>query len=261
MPSTLSQTLGITTSVPVPSYRGVVLADSPLAYYPLDETSGTVAHDISGNANHGTIAAGVTLGFPGLVPNDVGTAMLVDGSMGHIQLPGAVQIQSPLTYEVWANTANFGAGEGGYILASDPGVRFLIDTSGKVAATIQVAGVWYNPSRVYTTQLSTSYHLVLGVNASNTAYFYVNGAFINSGTATSGVITYTANPLAIGADFFGNWHAVFNGRLQHVAIYGNLLSSTQIQNHYTTGLRMNGTVPSNNPAILPTILSQNPSHQ
>jgi hypothetical protein len=43
-----------------------ILSQGPVAYYPLNETSGTVAHDVSGNGNDGTISARyVTVGIPG----------------------------------------------------------------------------------------------------------------------------------------------------------------------------------------------------
>lgn len=43
-------------------YRGVVLADGPYAYWPLNETGGTVAADLSGNNRNGTYQAGAQLG-------------------------------------------------------------------------------------------------------------------------------------------------------------------------------------------------------
>jgi hypothetical protein len=43
-----------------------ILGQGPVAYYPLNETSGTVAHDASGNGNDGTTNASyVTVGIPG----------------------------------------------------------------------------------------------------------------------------------------------------------------------------------------------------
>jgi len=46
-------------------YASTVLSDSPLAYYKLGETSGTVATDSSGQGKNGTYVNGVSLGAPG----------------------------------------------------------------------------------------------------------------------------------------------------------------------------------------------------
>jgi hypothetical protein len=43
------------------SYPAAVLADSPISYWRLDETSGVVAHDAQ-SRNNGTISGGVILG-------------------------------------------------------------------------------------------------------------------------------------------------------------------------------------------------------
>src|SRR3989442_12331717 len=57
-----------------PSYRASVLADHPVAYWRLDEETGTVMVDASGNGNDGAYAGAVTLGQPGALASDGGTA-------------------------------------------------------------------------------------------------------------------------------------------------------------------------------------------
>ena len=70
--------LGFATTAPV-SYRALVLADRPLAYYRLDETSGTVAHDASGHHFDGAIGTHVKLGRPGVIA-DAPTSMEFSGA-------------------------------------------------------------------------------------------------------------------------------------------------------------------------------------
>ena len=50
---------------PAGYYANAVLADHPLAYYPLNDTSGTAATDSSGNGLNATYVGGVQLGLPG----------------------------------------------------------------------------------------------------------------------------------------------------------------------------------------------------
>src|SRR2546427_13175021 len=64
---------GATPTTP-PSYRASVLADHPVAYWRLDEETGTVMVDASGNGNDGAYAGAVTLGQPGALASDGGTA-------------------------------------------------------------------------------------------------------------------------------------------------------------------------------------------
>jgi hypothetical protein len=60
---------GIDASGP-DSYAKAVLRSGPIAYYRLDETSGLVAHDISGHGNDCNYTSGVTLGVPGIVADN-----------------------------------------------------------------------------------------------------------------------------------------------------------------------------------------------
>ena len=46
-------------------YDTEILADSPVGYWKLNETSGTTAYDSSGNGNNGTLHGGITLNQPG----------------------------------------------------------------------------------------------------------------------------------------------------------------------------------------------------
>ena len=72
---------------PANYYSGTILASGPLAYYRLDDASGTVATDSSGNGLNATYVGGVQLGQAGALPFDSDTAVTLDGSTGYVQLP------------------------------------------------------------------------------------------------------------------------------------------------------------------------------
>lgn len=65
------------------TYRGIALADAPLAYWRLDELLGLAAADASGNAHGGVLSAtGITKGQPSLLAGDpVSRSMLFDGAL------------------------------------------------------------------------------------------------------------------------------------------------------------------------------------
>lgn len=89
------------------SYRSEVMADRPLAYYRLDERSGSIAHDSSGHGFHGTIGSHVGKGKPGLIP-DAPTSMEFYGAdkstaTEDIRIKGNVLFErtKSLTIEAW----------------------------------------------------------------------------------------------------------------------------------------------------------------
>jgi Concanavalin A-like lectin/glucanases superfamily len=95
-------------SPPASSYRAVVLSDHPIAYYPLDETSGTVAHDVSGHHLDGHIGAHVKIGQPGLIP-DGRASMEFSGAnksaaVEDVRIPGDPRFVrgTSVTIEAWA---------------------------------------------------------------------------------------------------------------------------------------------------------------
>src|SRR5262245_22129366 len=63
------------------SYAQAILADTPQAYWRLDESSGTSFADITGNGHTGTLTSAVTLGTPGaLISDPTDTSVLLGSS-------------------------------------------------------------------------------------------------------------------------------------------------------------------------------------
>jgi hypothetical protein len=70
------------------------LNDKPTALYMLnDAVASTMVLDSSGNAYHGTVNGGVTLGVAGGLTGDASTAAKFDGTTGYLTLP----IPNPIT--------------------------------------------------------------------------------------------------------------------------------------------------------------------
>jgi len=83
------------------AYADEVIADAPLAYWRLDETSGTTANDAIGS-NHGTYTGGVTLNQPG-IPSTGRPSVSLNGSSGYVNIPhhASLSITGDLTVEAW----------------------------------------------------------------------------------------------------------------------------------------------------------------
>ena len=74
------------------SYRGAVMADAPLAYWHLDETSGSSAADSSGGAATGAMSGGIALGVAPPFSAPANTAMRFDaGGTMTAQVPGTAK--------------------------------------------------------------------------------------------------------------------------------------------------------------------------
>ncbi|WP_261779654.1 Calx-beta domain-containing protein [Microcystis aeruginosa] len=222
------------------SYLKTVLADIPLAYWRLDETSGTTVYDFSGNGYNGTYFGGVGLGNSAGINS--GTSATFDGVNDYIDTPLSSNRQ-PLTIETWFK-ADVTTGERSIVdsdIAFQSGQSLII---GYQAGTIvppnqgdQTLDIEYhgNPNfynSPFTVQPNTWYHAV-SVFTPGKVELYVNGQFIGSQT-------YTQQPLD-GSNFRIGRHNSndpqwFDGLIDEVAIYDYALTPSQIQNHYQTGL-------------------------
>ncbi|HLO83480.1 MAG TPA: LamG domain-containing protein [Nostocaceae cyanobacterium] len=216
-------------------YASRVLADNPLAYWRLGETSGNIAYDSSGNGNHGTYYGGVTLGVSGgIIDNN--TAANFDGVNDYIQTPLNSNLRN-LTIETWFKS-DVNTGEHS-IVDSDIAFRFgqsLILGYGNGDNTLDVQyhnGAYNSPFQV---AIGEWYHAV-AVFTTNQVSLYVNGNFI--GSQTHSVQPLDGSNFRIGRhnNDNPNWNDPqwFDGTIDEVAIYGYALSSAQIKSHYEAG--------------------------
>src|SRR4051812_32275970 len=72
-----------TAQADLPAYRAAVLADGPVAYWPLDETSGALATDLGSGGHSGVFHGGVTSGIAGAfnAPPNLAARFSTAGSM------------------------------------------------------------------------------------------------------------------------------------------------------------------------------------
>ena len=254
---TISNSLGVTNTAiavltvltaPTISYVQAVSADNPIAYWRLNETNGTIAHDYVGGHDGQYFAA--TLGQSGYNTNDTDTAVRfgllasTDSYVGNIQGIDFSAFLNNATFsvEAWVNgglqsgdvgIVTFGYGSGGEQFNLDTGngssrfrfgVRDAINISHNAGATIAPNNTWQ--------------HLV-GVcdEPSGFVRLYVNGV-LNGSAAISGGVQMGTSPISIGsrqANFRTTYNLNFVGTIDEVAIYNYALSAGQILNHYRTG--------------------------
>jgi len=223
------------------AYYQVVAADSPQAYWRLDEAVGsTTAHDATGNGHDGTYKGGVTLGGAGAIANDADTAATFDGASGYVDVPGAFAFAgtADFTLEGWLKPAAvndyyawIGRNDGqppseGYLGYVDPSGPFFMlertDTGTKVYT--QGAGAPAVGSWAY---VVVTYQHGVG------SIVWVNG---QAGTTQTNDVSLAGatSDFIIGAENGGatSW---WSGEIDEVAVYDYALSAARIQAHYMVG--------------------------
>jgi hypothetical protein len=218
-----------------PSYKAAVLADAPVAYWRMDETSGATMVDQTSNGNNGVYQGRFTLGQPGALASDANTAVAFDGASGVASVPSSASLQvNKVTIELWIKkrtesgsgvyvAKNFvgsgGAGSGWFqLLNSDYSGRLAFRVTGDidpvlVSSTTLALNTWYD---------------VVATYDGTVAKLFINGTLDGTLPVVASP-AQNADPLYIGgrADGFFN-----NTLLDEVAIYPTALSADRIAAHW-----------------------------
>ena len=224
------------------SYTSEVLADSPIAYWLMNEASGPTLYDSSGNGHDLTItdATGLVFAQDGLLNEDPGTggrSLQSTGTNDHgISTGTAAGANTAFNTSAWTvegvvkfsvNGGLFSRNDGGsqlyYGFSGGAGSKFTFisqsDATGITSASL-------NP----TAAASTVYHLAATFDGVNTFRWYVNGVLSGTVTTFSNLATIPASNgpfLVMGS--------VFRGWMEKVAVYGTVLTATRILAHYNAG--------------------------
>ena len=251
------------------SYSTTVQADGPVAYWHLDETSGSTMNDAE-STDPGTYQGGYTLAQSSLIQPAAGTSVSFDGSTGYATAPALTTLQGDNTrsIELWFQTSSataqylVDAGANWY----SPNTQFslIVTPQGWITNNPpeSTPGLYlaFDTQAIYWPGLyledGKRHHIVLEVSGNN-IWLYVDGTapgayFTNQGgndgfnsSWSTGYlqqqpITLTttpntgANPILIGNGRY-NSGSPLNGKIDEVAVYSSALSATQVQNHWQAG--------------------------
>jgi RHS repeat-associated protein len=249
---------------PPTTYSSTVLADSPVAYWHLDDSAGSVMADAQNN-DAGSYVGGFTLSQPALIAPVSGTSVSFNGSTGYATAPTLTALQGSNTrsVEIWFQTTYNGG---------EP----LIDSGAAGGSNYQMFNlqttgpnsVGGNPPNPNTSGLmfmtwgqgfylpglfladGKRHHLVVEVSGSN-LWIYVDntlpkGFLANPGWDTRYALTQpfnlpntlntTGNPILFGTTRFGAGGSnFFQGQFDEAAVYSTALTATQVQNHWQAG--------------------------
>jgi RHS repeat-associated protein len=258
------------SSSPTPSsYASTVLGDHPVAYWHMDETSGSTMVDAQ-NVDSGTYQGGFTLAQPPLISPASGTSVGFNGTTGYATAPTLTALQGDNTrsIELWFQTSSQTAQtlfDAGAAAGNNNQMFSLIVTSqgwvtNNPPAGISTPGLYLAlwAQDIYFPGLyledGKRHHVVLELSGNN-VWLYVDGTtpggyFTDAGgndtfrggwsfrylsqqpiTLTTTPNTAT-NPLLIAG---GRYTGDLNGQVDEVAVYSTALTATQVQNHWQAG--------------------------
>lgn len=228
-------------------YPGAVTADNPVAYYRLNELSGSTAKDASGAGQDAAYGSGVPLGAPGAIPGDpsvgeTGAAWTASVTQLANFASGPPGAGSAFTVESWAKTTNTGieytacspCGSTGMVLGRYTGGlpwAYLATPAGgviNVVATSSVTdGAWH--------QVDYSYD---GSGHAAGVKIYIDGAPVATTIYGDTLGTGTVTP-ANSAMYLGDNTAGTTGdgtALDELSLYPAALSANRIAAHHKAAL-------------------------
>jgi hypothetical protein len=261
---------------PTAPFPARVLADGPVAYFRLDESSGTTAYDYVGGNN--ATYTNVSLGEPGYDstasvksdPTETAAGFGNNNPPNNFAGNGPTYLNfgtpngsnAEFSVEAWVQQYLY-AGGGDCIVGlgyGGGGEQFVLDTgaaNGDLRFFVRnAAGNSYGASSTINIADSTWHHVV-GVcdEVNGHVYIYLDGNQVGSTTipAGSGLLS-SSTPLSIGARQSANnggtnYDYQLYGNVDDVAIYNKALSASQVlSNHLASGVAplITGLTPSSN---------------
>jgi len=256
----------VSVTTALADYPSTILADNPVAYFRLEETTGADVYDSSTNGFIGVIdfnsINSPTLGLPGIDTNSFSFAYGPGGAgdYGQIDVPFNVLLAPPaadavhgaaFSAEVWLQPTTQPASGSYCVPLADNGPYGSGSYSGSSGWNIYQspgpASFWIFDMRPNSFQQFTTpivllewYHLAVTYSGSVFTY-YING--VSQGAFADA--TYIANPgydLYVGSGPNTGWQP-FQGGVDEVALYDYELTAAQIANHYQVGTNSFRAVP------------------
>jgi hypothetical protein len=205
------------------AYRDEVLVDSPLGYWRLGESSGTVAQDETTNNLDLTYSGSPTLGVTGAVVGDTAVSFSGSGQQAYSASGILSSISDTFSYEFWLKRNNTTAAVQG--LFSDGAVEGRLTASGNLA----FRDVSKSPDLATssTTITDTNWHHIVFTKSGLALKVWVDSVDRTTLGTNSTIPSHTqALNWALSQTAYGNV------TLDECAIYPTALSQTRVQAHY-----------------------------
>jgi N-acetylneuraminic acid mutarotase len=223
------------------TYKQTVLANSPIGFWTLGETSGTTAYDLSGNSNNGTYTGGYTQGEQGPISNsNLGRSTYFNGSSGYVEAPLGTYFgnNNPFTVGAWVYVSGSSNGPIFGVTQDNPPNGWRMPFLSLAGTTIYG---WIYNNTILSYTVTPGWHfisLTYTPSGSGTGILYVDGVQVAIGTGQysgSGTFDYFTTYINSGVAPSGV-NTYLNGKISNVMAFESQLSSTQIQTLFNDGI-------------------------
>ncbi len=180
-------------------------APGPVAYWNMDENTGTTANDISGGGNTGTLSGTTT---PAWVTGKFGSANTFNGTTAYTAAGNgaSLQITNNLTLDAWIKLTSNSTTQD--IVARNGAVgsynyRLYVNSSGQLAMEVSSNGTTVTTATGATTLSTGTWYHVAGVYVPSTSMtVYVNGTQDGQNTTSipSAINNTSSIPVNLGAE-------------------------------------------------------------
>lgn len=226
--------LGILLSFVLLSGLGVISAfnwnDSLVAYYNLDESSGTIAHDATG-INNGT-NNGVTVNVSGRINNSYDFRSVVDNyvDVGNI---ADYQGHDQFTVTAWIYLNTTSRQQWIFAHDNNPVQQYALGVSDQGKLYVEINGGLQQTMGNTVLSTGTWYYVAFVLSGSNIEIF-LNGNSDVSDLRTS-INDGTDTNARIGARSYNGQHNPFDGKIDELGIWNRSLSSIEVSQLYNNG--------------------------
>jgi hypothetical protein len=196
-----------------------------VGWWRLDEGTGTIAYDSSGNGNDGTI-----LGNPQWVPGKIGGALDFDGDGDYVNCGNdpIFDITEEITLAVWVNANDNGNSEHNCWLGKGDNAYAIKHQSGNYLEFFIFDGDWHSTNySTDITSLNADWHHMAGTYDGSELKFYLDGE-LAANLVYSSTIGTAAHDVTIGENSQATGR-YFDGMLDDPRIYNEALSQDDIK--------------------------------
>jgi hypothetical protein len=229
------------------SYSEVVLADNPIGFWLLNETTGSTGDDLTANNNNLTFLNSPTLGVStGLA--GIPLAITFDGTNDSLKTSEVatfnVAASANWSVEMWIKT-NSAAFSTFFSWRSNAGTQASITTTVSInngttgmimLQTTDSAGNGLNVSHTNSYNDDAWHHVVCTATSGGAARLYVDGVD-RANTNTARNTTTSNRVIAVGANNnAGTPFQFYTGTATAVSVYNTALSAARVLAHYNAGV-------------------------
>lgn len=257
------------------AYESHVLGNSPVAYWPLGESSGDFT-DLA-NSNTATANGTITYGNTGPIYSDSTTAISLDGSSAYAEASDSTSLDSPtsdITLEGWVDPTSGQFGNGNWRMLvmkasptfSNPYMQYALglnDASGNPNSVLLGLAIGGNFTTLAANNAGWSYgqwNHIVGTYDGSSMRIYVNGQQVAYQAEAGSIATYST-PTDLGAypNYAHDSSVLLEGGLAQVAIYSSALTASQVDSDYAYAYAAEGGASSGTSGYTVAVNHDNPS--